>query len=56
MGKRSGLDVSARQEAVLGVLRRAEQGAVLARRYGFRSRHCIAGGMSSLPAASRPEG
>jgi transposase-like protein len=35
MGKRSGLDVSARREAVLGLLRREEPGAVLARRYGI---------------------
>jgi transposase-like protein len=35
MGKRSGLDVSARREAVLGLLRREESWAVLARRYGI---------------------
>ena len=35
MGKKSELDVSARREAVLALLRREEGGKVLARRYGI---------------------
>ncbi len=35
MGKKSGLEVSGRREAVLALLRREEPAAVLARRYGI---------------------
>jgi transposase len=35
MGKRSELPVKERREAVLGLLRREESGAVIARRYGI---------------------
>ncbi len=55
MGKKSELDVSARREAVLALLRREEAGKVLARRYGISEQtlyrwrdEFLAGGESAL--------
>jgi transposase len=55
MGKKSELDVSARREAVLALLRREEAGKVVARRYGISEQtlyrwrdEFLAGGESAL--------
>jgi transposase-like protein len=55
MGKKSALEVSARREAVLALLRREEPGTVLSRRYGISEQtlyrwrdEFLAGGESAL--------
>ena len=55
MGKKSELEISARREAVLALLRREEAGKVLARRYGISEQtlyrwrdEFLAGGESAL--------
>lgn len=55
MGKKSALDVSARRESVLALLRREEAGKVLAWRYGISEQmlyrwrdEFLAGGESAL--------